>query len=263
MSRPQRETAKYFFTVPELPSRFSRPGMRRRVSASNGEPPNPAEAWRENPAIDECAQDEAPIRILIVDNHPLFRQGIATILEKEPGMALVAQASTGQDAIQLYRQHEPDIMLMEIGLPDMGGIDALVAIRAEFPVARVIILTTRDGDFEVQRALAARASGYLLKDTTASDLLREIRRVHSGQKAIEPRLAARLVETMGVDILTPREIQVLLLAAEGNRNREIGERLYITEDTVKAHLRTLREKLGARDRTEAVAIAVRRGIIRL
>lgn len=152
---------------------------------------------------------------------------------------------------------------MEIRLPDVGGIDALIAIRSEFPAARVIILTTCDGDVEVQRALAAGASGYLLKDTPPSELLREIRKVHAGRKAIQPRLAAKLAEHAGEDTLTAREVEVLALVARGNRNRDIGERLCISEETVKAHLKHIREKLGARDRTEATAIAARRGIIRL
>jgi DNA-binding NarL/FixJ family response regulator len=178
-------------------------------------------------------------------------------------MVLVSQASTVQEAIQQYREHQPDITLMETRLPDMGAIEALIAIRAEFPAARIMILTTCDGDVDVRRALKAGASGYLLKNTPPSELLREIRKVHSGRKVVQAELAAKLAEHIGEDTLSAREVEVLALVAEGNRNRDIGEQLCIAEETVKVHLRHILEKLGAKDRTEAIAIAVRRGIIRL
>jgi len=178
-------------------------------------------------------------------------------------MVLVSQASTVQEAIQQYREHRPDITLMETQLPDSGGIEALIAIRAAFPAARIMVLTTYDGDVDVQRALKAGASGYLLKSTPPSELLQEIRKVHAGQKVVQAELAAKLAEHIGEDTLSPREVEVLVLVAAGNRNRDIGERLCIAEETVKTHLRHILEKVGAKDRTEAIAIAVRRGIIRL
>jgi len=178
-------------------------------------------------------------------------------------MVLVSQASTVQEAIQQYREHRPDITLMDPWLPDFGGIEALIAIRAEFPAARIMVLTTCDGDVDVERALKAGASGYLLKNTPPHELLQEIRKVHAGQKVIQAELAAKLAEHMGEDTLSARELEVLALVAAGNRNRDIGEQLCITVETVKVHLRHIREKLGAKDRTEAIAIAARRGIIRL
>ena len=176
---------------------------------------------------------------------------------------LVSQASTVQEAIQQYREHRPDITLMETWLPDLGGIEALIAMRAEFPAARIMVLTTCDGDVDVRRALKAGASGYLLKNTSPGELLQEIRKVHLGQRVVQAELAAKLAEHMGEDTLSAREVEVLALVAAGNRNRDIGEQLCITEETVKVHLRHILEKVGAKDRTEAIAIAVRRGIIRL
>ena len=178
-------------------------------------------------------------------------------------MVLVSQASTGQEATRQYREHQPDITLMETRLPDLSGIEALIAIRAEFPAARIIVLTTSDGDVDVRRALKAGASGYLLKNTPPSELLQEIRKVHSGQKVVQAELAAKLAEHIGEDTLSAREVEVLALVAAGNRNRDIGAQLCIAEETVKVHLRRILEKVGAKDRTEAIAIAVRRGIIHL
>jgi DNA-binding NarL/FixJ family response regulator len=209
------------------------------------------------------AADRPRIRILSLDSHPLFQEGIARIIGEEPDMVLVSQASTVQEAIQQYREHRPDITLIETRLPDSSGIEALIAIRAEFPVTRIIILTSCDGDVDVRRAMKAGASGYLLKNTPPGELLQEIRKVHSGQKVVQAQLAAKLAEHIGEEALSAREMEVLTLVAAGSRNRDIGAHLCIAEETVKVHLKHIFQKVGARDRTEAIAIAVRRGIIRL
>jgi DNA-binding NarL/FixJ family response regulator len=178
-------------------------------------------------------------------------------------MLLVAQASNAQEAIAEYRKHKPDVTLMDLRLPDRSGIDAMIAVRAEFPQARVIMLTTFEGDVEIQRALEAGARGYLLKSMPPKELLEVIRQVHAGKKRIPPQLAAQLAEHMSDEDLTPREIEVLKHIAGGNRNRDIADKLFITEETVKVHIKHIMEKLGASDRTQAVAIGVRRGIIEL
>lgn len=203
------------------------------------------------------------IRILSVDDHPLLREGIAMLIENQPDMVLIGQAATGREAIEQFRQHRPDVTLMDLRLPDISGIDALIAIRSESPQARVVMLTTFEGDFEIQRALEAGARGYLLKTAPAKELVEVIRQTHAGKKHIPAEVAAQLVEHMGDETLTPREAEVLKYLAEGNRNKDIGERLFISEETVKVHIKHIMEKLGANDRTQAVAIAVRRGIIRL
>jgi DNA-binding NarL/FixJ family response regulator len=203
------------------------------------------------------------IRILSVDGHPVFREGIAAMTNGQQDMALVAEASDGREAIEKYREHLPDITLMEARLPDMGGVDAMIAIKAEFPNARIVILTTFEGDVEVQRALAAGASGYLLKNIPSSELLHAVRQVYAGKKQIPQQLAAQLVEHMGDQNLSTREIEVLKRVAQGNRNRDIGNLLCISEATVKVHMKHIMEKLEAKDRTEAIAIAVRRGIIHI
>ena len=207
--------------------------------------------------------DKARIRVFSVDDHPLLREGIAAIINSQPDMLMTAQASNGREAIQLFRQHLPDITLMDLRLPDMSGIDALIAIRAESPEARVIMLTTFEGDVEIQRALEAGARGYLLKNMPPANLVEVIRQVHAGRKRIPAEVAAHLAEHMGEDALTEREIDVLRHISGGNRNRDIAERLFISEETVKVHVKHIMEKLGASDRTQAVAIALRRGIIQL
>jgi DNA-binding NarL/FixJ family response regulator len=207
--------------------------------------------------------DRPQIRVLSVDDHPLLREGIAAIVNNEPDMTVVAQAATGREAIQLFRQHMPDVTLMDLRLPDLSGIDTMIAIRGEFPEARVIMLTTFEGDVEIQRALSAGAKGYLLKSMPPKELLDIVRQVHAGKKRIPAEIAAQLAEHMSDEALTPRERDVLQHIAGGNRNRDIGEKLFISEETVKVHIKHIMEKLGASDRTEAVAIAVRRGIIQL
>jgi DNA-binding NarL/FixJ family response regulator len=207
--------------------------------------------------------DQLRIRVFSVDDHPLLREGIAAIINSQSDMLLVAQASSGGEAIQTFRDHQPDVTLMDLRLPDMSGIDTMIAIRAEFSDARIIMLTTFEGDVEVQRALQAGARGYMLKSMPPKDLVEVIRQVHAGKKRVPAELAARLAEHMSDEALTEREIEVLRHIGGGNRNRDIAERLFISEETVKVHIKHIMEKLGASDRTQAVSIAVRRGIIQL
>ena len=207
--------------------------------------------------------DQTPVRVLSVDDHPLLREGIATLLNNQPDMCVVGEASSGREARERFRELHPDITLMDVRLPDMSGIDAMIAIRKEFPEARVIMVTTSEGDVEIQRALAGGARGYMLKSMLPKDLVEAIRQVHAGKKRIPPTIAAHLAEHYSDEALTAREIEVLQQIAGGNRNRDIAERLFISEETVKVHIKHIMDKLGASDRTQAVAIAVRRGIIHL
>jgi DNA-binding NarL/FixJ family response regulator len=207
--------------------------------------------------------EAARIRVLSVDDHPLLREGIGALVNAQPDMVLVAQASTGREAAEQYRAHKPDVTLMDLRLPDMSGVDALAAIRNEFPEARIVMLTTFEGDVEIQRALSAGARGYLIKSMPPGELIEAIRQVHAGRKRIPSAVAAQLAEHAGEETLTAREIEVLRHIAEGNRNKDIAERLFISEETVKVHVKHVMDKLGASDRTEAVAIAIRRGIIQL
>jgi DNA-binding NarL/FixJ family response regulator len=204
-----------------------------------------------------------PIRIFSIDDHPLMREGIAAIIRNEPDMLLVAEACNGKEAIQGFREHQPDITLMDVRLPDINGIDAMVAIRTDFPDARIIMLTTFEGDVEIRRALQAGAVGYMLKSMPRKQLVDMIRKVHAGRKHIPPEIAAHLAEHMGEESLSKREVDVLQKIAGGNRNGDIAALLFISEETVKGHVKHIMEKLGASDRTEAVAIGLRRGIIHL
>lgn len=212
---------------------------------------------------DPSQADPSKIRILSVDDHPLLREGIAAIINNQPDMSLVAEASSCSEAVQRFREHRPDVTLMDLRLPDASGIDALIAIRAEFSDARIIMLTTFEGDVEIHRALEAGARAYMLKNMPPRELVEVIRQVHAGKKRIPAEVASHLAEHLSDEPLTTREIDVLRQVAGGNRNRDIAERLFISEETVKVHIKHIMEKLGAADRTQAVAIAVRRGIIQL
>jgi DNA-binding NarL/FixJ family response regulator len=203
------------------------------------------------------------IRILIVDDHPLLREGVNSLVEKQTDMAIVAQASSGPEALQMYAQHLPDITLMDLRLPGIDGIDAMAAILAKFPDARMIILTTFGGDAQIVRAFKAGARGYLLKDMLRKELLDAIRSVHAGNKRIPPQIATQIAEHASDTKLTPREIQVLQLVAAGNSNRTLAVKLSVSEETVKMHVKNILSKLDAKDRTHAVTIALRRGMIEL
>ena len=207
--------------------------------------------------------NKQPVRVFCVDDHPLLREGIAALVNNQPDLVLVGEASTGAEAIQRFKQHMPDVTLLDLRLPDMSGIDVLIAIRSEFPEARIVMLTTFEGDVEIKRSLQAGARGYLLKNMPPSELLDVIRQVHVGKKRIPPEIASQLFQHMSDEVLTEREVEVLREVAGGHRNREIAERLFISEETVKVHVKHIMEKLGASDRTQAVAIGLRRGIIQL
>jgi DNA-binding NarL/FixJ family response regulator len=203
------------------------------------------------------------IRVLAVDDHVLLRDGIAALIGNQADMELVGEATNGHEAIELFRQHRPDVTLMDLQMPEMGGIDALSAIRGEFPEARIIVLTTYAGDVQVFRALKAGARAFLLKGLLRKELLETIRAVHGGQRRLPPEIAAEIAEHATDDGLTPREVEVLRLIAAGNANKEIAARLSLTEETVKGHVKHILAKLGANDRTHAVTIGLKRGIFEI
>ena len=207
--------------------------------------------------------DPSPIRVLAVDDHPLLREGVAALIASQPDMKLVAEASDGREAVAQFRKHRPDVTLMDLQMPEMEGADAMIAIRAEFPEARIIVLTTYDGDVRVLHALKARARAYLLKGLLRKELLETIRAVHAGHKRIPPEVAGQLADHAAEDELTSREIDVLQLIAGGNANKQIAAQLSITEETVKGHVKNILSKLSANDRTHAVTIGLKRGIIKL
>jgi DNA-binding NarL/FixJ family response regulator len=203
------------------------------------------------------------IRILAVDDHPIVRQGIAGLLSIQPDMTLVGEASNGREAIQQFRTHHPDVTLMDLQMPEMNGLDALIAIRNEFPGARIIVLTTYAGDVQILRALKAGAQAYLLKNTLHKELLETIRAVHTGKKTLSPEVSYQVAEHATDDALTPAEILVLRLIAAGNANKQIADQLSITEETVKSRVKCILSKLGANDRTHAAMIGLKRGMIEL
>jgi len=207
--------------------------------------------------------DAASIRVLSIDDHPLVQEGVGTIINGQADMSVVGTASNGKEGIEAFRALSPDVTLMDLRLPDLGGLDVMIAIRSEFPDARVIVLTTFEGDMDVQRALKAGARGYLLKSMPSQQMVDTIRQVHAGKKYVPPEIAADLAEHLGDETLSRREMEILQEVAAGHRNRAIAARLFIAEETVKVHVKHIRDKLGASDRTQAVTIAARRGIIRL
>ena len=205
--------------------------------------------------------EASPIRILVVDDHPVVRQGVAGLVGGHPDMRVVGEASNGREAIQQFRAHHPDVVLMDLQMPEMNGLDALMAIRDEAPEARIIVLTTYAGDAQVLRAIKAGARGYLLKSALHRELLETIRAVHAGKKSLSAEVSYELAEHATDDVLTPAEVRVLRLIAKGNANKEIAEQLSVSEETVKGQVRNILSKLGAKDRTHAAMIGLKRGII--
>ncbi len=207
--------------------------------------------------------ESSPIRIIAVDDHPLLRQGIASLIAGQSDLTLVAEASNGREAIQQFRTHRPDVTLMDLQMPEMNGIDAIIAIRGEFPEAHIIVLTTYAGDVQALRALKAGARAYLLKNLLHKELLDTIRAVHAGKKMMSPEVSFELAEHVTDDALTPAEVRVLRLVAAGNANKEIAAQLSLSEETVKSQVRSILSKLGAKDRTHAAMVGLKRGIIEI
>ena len=221
------------------------------------------QVFREGEGINSMSGAASRIRVLAVDDHPIVRQGIAGLIGIQPDMILVGEASNGREAIQQFRMHHPDVTLMDLQMSEMNGLDALIAIRNEFPDARVIVLTTYAGDTQILRALKAGAQAYLLKNTLHEELLQTIRAVHAGKKTLSPEVSYQIAEHATDDTLTPAEISVLRLIAAGNANKQIADQLSITEETVKSRVKSILSKLGANDRTQAATIGLKRGIIEL
>lgn len=212
----------------------------------------------------EFSNEQAPtIQVLIADDHPILRQGLVSIINRTATMHVVGEASTGHEALELFRQHQPDITLMDLRMPEMDGVEAITRIRQDFLTARIIVLTTYDGDEDIYRGLRAGAKSYLLKDAPYEELLETIRAVHTGQTSLPIGIATKLAQRIGHDELSPRELQVLHLMAQGKVNKDIAIALFITEGTVKAHINTILKKLGVSDRTSAVTTALKRGVIHL
>ena len=209
------------------------------------------------------SSEQGVIRILVVDDHPIVRQGIAVLVATQPDMSLVAEASNGREAIQQFRVHRPDITIMDLQMPEMNGLDALTAIRGEFPDARIIVLTTYTGDVQILRALKSGAQGYLLKNTFHKELVDTVRAVHAGKKTLSPEASYQIAQHSTDEALTPAEVSVLTLIAAGNGNKQIAGRLSITEETVKSRVKNILSKLGANDRTQAAMIGLKRGIIKI
>jgi DNA-binding NarL/FixJ family response regulator len=203
------------------------------------------------------------IRILVVDDHPMLRDGVRAVIDTQPDLTVVAEADNGEQAIELFARHRPDVVLMDLQMPGMGGVAAIEALRADYPQARIVVLTTYAGDAQATRALRAGANGYLLKSSMRKELLDTIRSVHNGGKHLAPEVASGIALHLAEEVITPREIDVLTLAASGNSNKQIGARLGLSEDTIKGYLKVIYAKLGASDRTHAVTIAAKRGIITL
>ena len=214
-----------------------------------------------NPGV--MSDSAKQIRILAVDDHPVLRQGITALIADESDMTVVAEAANGREAIQQFRTHQPDVTLMDLQMPEMNGMDAMIAIRTEFPDARIIVLTTYTGDVQAMRALKAGARAYLLKNSLHKELLNTIRAVHAGRKSLSPEVSFELAEHAAEEALSPAEVRILQLIAVGNTNKEIAAQLSVTEDSIKGQVRNILAKLGANDRTHAVTIAVKRGIMDL